>query len=155
LYTFAQLLKLQLSGGADRRINVLAPWHPDSKDSCVQTLCGHGGTVIGVHLACASLFSCSTDGYVFVWSKQEGRGMLMFPWYAIQHRINFADKASPTAASAWINSITYNEQMRGGELYCCDANGRIWVVPANLQPDGRIKMGKEPKAWPKAHNLGQ
>ena len=81
--------------------------------------------------------------------------MLMFPWYAIQHRINFADKASPTAASAWINSITYNEQMRGGELYCCDANGKIWVVPANLQPDGRIKMGKEPKAWPKAHNLGE
>jgi WD40 repeat protein len=145
---------LRSSGGADRRINVLAPWHPDCKDSCVQTLCGHGGTVICIHLACGSLFSCSTDGYVFVWGKQEGRDMLMFPWYAIHHRINFAEKASAVTDTAWINSIRYNEQMRGGELYCCDASGKIWTVAAHLQPDGKMKMGKEPKAWPKAHNLG-
>lgn len=81
--------------------------------------------------------------------------MLMFPWYAIHHKINFAEKPSPASDSAWINSLKYNEQMRGGELYCCDASGRVWVVPAHLQPDGKIKMGKEPKAWPKAHNLGK
>jgi hypothetical protein len=81
--------------------------------------------------------------------------MLMFPWYAIHHKINFAEKPSSSSDSAWINSLKYNEQMRGGELYCCDASGRIWVVPAHLQPDGKIKMGKEPKAWPKAHNLGK
>lgn len=80
--------------------------------------------------------------------------MLMFPWYVIHHKIDFAEKPSPASDSAWINSLKYNEQMRGGELYCCDASGRIWVVPAHLQPDGKIKMGKEPKAWPKAHNLG-
>jgi hypothetical protein len=121
----------------------------------VQTLCGHGGTVISIHLACGSLFSCSTDGCVFIWGKQEGRGMLMFPWYTINHRISFVDKSSATSASAWINSVSFNDQMRGGELYCCDANGKIWVVPAHLQPDGKIKMSKEPKAWPKAHNLGE
>ena len=80
--------------------------------------------------------------------------MLMFPWYSIQHRINFAERHSAAGDSVWINSIKYNEQMRGGELYCSDANGKIWVVPAHLQPDGKIKLGKEPKAWPKAHNLG-
>jgi len=80
--------------------------------------------------------------------------MLMFPWYAIHHKINFAEKPSPASDSAWINSLKYNEQMRGGELYCCYASGRVWVLPAHLQPDGKIKMGKEPKAWPKAHNLG-
>ena len=80
--------------------------------------------------------------------------MLMFPWYAIHHRINFAEKASAVTDTAWINSIRYNEQMRGGELYCCDASGKIWTVAAHLQPDGKMKMGKEPKAWPKAHNLG-
>jgi hypothetical protein len=64
------MLMMGCSGGADRRINVLAPWHPDCKDSCVQTLSGHGGTVICIQLACGSLFSCSTDGFVFVWGKQ-------------------------------------------------------------------------------------
>jgi hypothetical protein len=54
---------------------------------------------------------------VFVWGKQEGRSMLMFPWYAIHHRISFAEKPAGSAACAWINSVTYNEQMRGGELY--------------------------------------
>ena len=80
--------------------------------------------------------------------------MLMFPWYSIQHRINFAERQSAVGDSVWINSIQYNEQMRGGELYCSDANGKIWTVAAHVQPDGKFKFGKEPKAWPKAHNLG-
>jgi hypothetical protein len=106
-----------------------------------------------MQLACGLLFSCSTDGLVLVWGKQEGRSMLMFPWYCVHHRISFAERA-PTDDAAWINSIVYNEQSNGGELYCCDANGKIWVLSAQLQPDGKLKLGKEPRAWSKAHNLG-
>merc|ERR1719326_403737 len=86
-----------LSGAADRTIKM---WDLDgacdprggSTLQCVQTLYGHGGTVLALDF-CESntgglLLSSSTDGTLCVWRRDVlGQELLRFPTYSVRQRI--------------------------------------------------------------------
>lgn len=54
---------------------------------CVQSLYGHGGTVIALAHGFDVLLSSSTDGYLFVWRDSSPARLLRFPSYAVRQRI--------------------------------------------------------------------
>ena len=54
---------------------------------CVQSLYGHGGTVIALEHGFDVLLSSSTDGYLFVWRDSSPARLLRFPSYAVRQRI--------------------------------------------------------------------
>jgi WD40 repeat protein len=84
---------LLFSGGADRTIKVWDLRSDNRGENVVQTISAHGGSVTCVRLFSGSaLISSSSDGTVKTWFPVEGRGRLLYPWYALGQSISLGGR---------------------------------------------------------------
>ena len=108
---------LLFSGGADRTICV---WDPaagkDGSKQLVQTLRGHGGTVTSLAYCDGILVSASTDQSIKIWRQDEGRELLLYPWFSPQQSLGDLD--------CWANDIALTVGESGG-LYVGDEHGGL------------------------------
>ena len=108
---------LLFSGGADRTVRV---WDPsasrDGAKPCVQTLRGHGGTVTSLAYCEGVLVTSSTDCSIKVWKQDEGRELLLYPWFSPQQSIGQLD--------CWVNDIAL-QMGETGALYVGDEQGGL------------------------------
>ena len=136
---------LLLSGGADRTVRVWDPSVRDLKKTCVQTLRGHGGSVTSVAYAQGVLISSSTDTTIKLWKADEGRELLLYPWFSLLQTLD--------DLGCWVSDMAL-QLGEGGALYVADEQGTLsayQVVPATrTSPLALHKWRRQPKA----HSLG-
>ena len=135
---------LLFSGGADRTVRM---WDPSVRDGpakpCVQTLRGHGGTVTSIAYCEGVLVTASTDYTIKVWKPDEGRELLLYPWFSPQQSIG--------PLECWVNDIALT-MGETGALYVGDEQGGISAYRIE-----RARRGIEltpSRQKPKAHALG-
>jgi len=149
---------LVLTGSADRTIKV---WDMDvkikEKDPCIQTLIGHGGSVISTKYSSQIdvLVSCSTDKTIKLWKPDSGRELLYYPWFiCIQTIKDFQSVSGFNALEnpIWISSLEFKE----GEslaLFAGDSEGSMVI----LRPKDSWREGGQFELWkknPQVHRLG-
>ena len=141
---------LLFSGGADRTVRV---WDPsaskDGSNPCVQTLRGHGGTVTSLAYCEGVLVTASTDCSIKVWKQDEGRELLLYPWFSPQQTIGQLE--------CWVNDIAMT-MGETGTLYVGDERGGISAYRIERTSGGRggsSSLGLTPwRQKPNAHSLG-
>jgi WD40 repeat protein len=116
----------------------------DSKKACVQTLRGHDGSVNGLAVHQRLLLSCSTDRTIKVWHMDEGRELLLYPWYTLHETVHDSD--------SWLNAISLHVMGESGELFVADGNGGISVYQLAIR--GRQVSLKRWQQHPAVHGLG-
>ena len=105
---------LLFSCSADRTIRVWDPAVRDHSKACVQTLQGHGGTVTSLAYCEGVLVSSSTDSTIRAWKVDDGRDLLLYPW--------FSPHLTLSDINCWVNALAL--QVRSGAvcdltLQCC------------------------------------
>jgi len=90
---------LLFSGSADRTIKVWDPWVRELKDSCIQTVVGHGGTINALACGTDCLVSCSNDCTIKVWRPDRDRRILLYPWFLLTQTITLS-------ACVWLRILT-------------------------------------------------
>ena len=140
---------LLFSGGADRTVRV---WDPaagkDGSKPCVQTLRGHGGTVTSLAYCEGVLVTASTDSTIKVWKQDEGRELLLYPWFSPQQ--------SMSTHECWVNDIALT-MGETGALYVGDEHGGISMYRIERTSGRGGSSGLALSPWrqkPKAHALG-
>jgi hypothetical protein len=88
---------LLFSCSADRTIRVWDPAVRDLSKACVQTLQGHGGTVTSLAYCEGILVSSSTDNTIRAWKVDEGRDLLLYPW--------FSPHLTLSDIGCWVNAL--------------------------------------------------
>jgi WD40 repeat protein len=120
------------------------PWVRDAKTLCVQTIRGHEGTITGLAVHGRLLLSCSTDQTLRVWQMDEGRELLLYPWYSLQETLHDHD--------CWINAISLALTGESGELFVADERGAISVYQLTIR--GRQTSLTRWQQHPAVHALG-
>ena len=120
---------LIITGSADRTVRVWDPWAREGK-AAVQTLVGHGGTVLAVVITKGSIVSASTDHQVIVWKSDKERQLLFYPWFVVAQTICDFD-------NAFITSLAVNEG-EAGYLFVGDSRGVLSVY----SPETAMKPSK-------------
>lgn len=136
---------LLLSGGADRTIRLWDPSVRDLKKACVQTLRGHGGSVTSLAYARGMLISSSTDTTIKLWKADEGRELLLYPWFSLMQTLN--------DLGCWVNDMAL-QLGEGRALYVADEQGTLsayQVVPATSSAPLALRKWRR---QPNAHSLG-
>lgn len=109
---------LLFTGAVDRSIKVWDPWVRDVKDSCIQTIVGHGGTINSLCTGPGCVISTSNDGSIRVWRPDPSRSLLLYPWFVCTQEIK--------DGTAWVTSCA----IKAGDMvtmYIGDANGTLSV----------------------------
>ena len=132
---------LLLSGGADRTIRVWDPAIKDPSKACVQTLRGHGGTVSSLAFCNGVLVSTSTDHTIQVWKPDEGRELLLYPWFSPHQRLANLD--------CWATDLALRLGETAG-LYVGDEQGTLSAYRVQTSPLQLTRWRRQPKA----HSLG-
>ena len=136
---------LLLSGGADRTVRVWDPSVRNLSQTCVQTLRGHGGSVTGLAYADGVLITSSTDKTIRVWKADEGRELMLYPW--------FSPLQTLSDLSCWVTAMAL-QLGEPGSLYVADEQGTLsvyQVVPATRAAPLSLRKWRR---QPKAHALG-
>eukprot|EP00933_Yihiella_yeosuensis_P030724 TRINITY_DN24316_c0_g1_i1.p1 TRINITY_DN24316_c0_g1~~TRINITY_DN24316_c0_g1_i1.p1 ORF type:complete len:783 (+),score=121.17 TRINITY_DN24316_c0_g1_i1:121-2349(+) len=132
---------VMFTGSADRCIKM---W--DLSDHrlgipCVQSLYGHGGTVLALESGSDMLLSSSTDGFLCVWRDQSPARLLRFPAFSVKQKITpLLPGASQQGSSrapkeTWFLSIS----MREGEalsIFAGDSEGYVHIYKPEQIQDG-------------------
>ena len=95
---------LLFSCSADRTIRVWDPAVRDLSKACVQTLQGHGGTVTSLAYCEGVLVSSSTDSTIRAWKVDEGRDLLLYPW--------FSPHLTLSDINCWVNALALQASRR-------------------------------------------
>ena len=82
---------LLISASADRTIRIWDPSVREVSKMCVQTLRGHGGTVTSLVFAENVLITSSTDRTIKLWRPDEGRDLMLYPWFTPQQTLTDLD----------------------------------------------------------------
>eukprot|EP00439_Symbiodinium_sp_Y106_P024554 s5728_g3.t1 len=130
LYVESLCQGVVISGAADRCIKMWDLSDPRTGIQCVQSLYGHGGTVIALEHGSDLLLSSSTDGLLFVWRDASPARLLRFPAYAVRQRLEPQSRAKET----WFLSLS----MREGEaptLFAGDSEGYVHIFKLDLTQD--------------------
>ena len=140
---------LLFSGGADRTVRV---WDPaasrEGGKQLVQTLRGHGGTVTSLAYGDGVLVSASTDCSIRVWRADEGRELLLYPWFSPHQTLGELE--------CWVNDIALATG-EAGALYVGDEHGGLSAYRAEAGAGGARRADVRLTPWrqrPKAHALG-
>ena len=106
---------LLFSGSADRTVRV---WDPsaDPAQRLVQTLRAHEGTVTCLAYADGVLVTASTDNSIKVWKQDEGRELLLYPWFTPLQTLG--------ELGCWVNDIAM-QLSEVGALYVGDEHGGL------------------------------
>ena len=132
---------LLFSGGSDRTIRMWDPAIKEAKKACVQTLRAHGGTVTSLAFCDGVLVSTSTDKTIQVWKADEGRQLLLYPWFSPHQRLDDLD--------CWANDTALRMGESAG-LYVGDEQGTLSVYRVGTSPLQLTRWRRQPKA----HALG-
>jgi len=135
---------LIVTGSSDRTIRVWDPWVRDSRKACVQTLRGHEGSVKDIVTHQRLLLSCSTDRTIKLWQMDEGRELLLYPWFSIHDTIH--------DSNCWLNSIALHLTGESGELFVADEQGTLSVYHLTIR--GRSVNLQRWHRHPTVHALG-
>lgn len=138
---------LLFSGSADRTVRVWDPSVKDKSKACVQTLRGHGGTVTAIAYCDGVLVSCSTDTSIRVWKADEGRELMLYPWFsplAGTHTLDDID--------CWVNDVALT-MGEAGALYVGDEQGCLSAYKVVRDPKAALRIERW-RRQPKAHSLG-
>lgn len=141
---------LLFSGGADRTVRM---WDPSAgpkngTQQLVQTLRGHGGTVTSLAYCDGVLVTASTDMSIKIWKQDEGRELLMYPWFTPQQSLGDLD--------CWVNDIALTVG-DAGALYVGDEHGGLsaYRVERNESHGRSATLSVTPwRQKPKAHAFG-
>ncbi|CAK9086722.1 Uncharacterized WD repeat-containing protein alr2800 [Durusdinium trenchii] len=142
---------VMITGASDRCIKMWDLSDPRISIPCVQSLYGHGGTVIALEHGFDLLLSSSTDGHLFVWRDSSPARLLRFPSYAVRQRLepNTGSKGKET----WFLSLS----MREGETpsaYAGDSEGYVHIFKLDLSQANNFDQLFLPLWKVKAHELG-
>eukprot|EP00656_Telonema_subtile_P020501 TRINITY_DN2161_c0_g1_i1.p1 TRINITY_DN2161_c0_g1~~TRINITY_DN2161_c0_g1_i1.p1 ORF type:complete len:516 (+),score=127.56 TRINITY_DN2161_c0_g1_i1:77-1624(+) len=110
------------TGSADRSIKIWDLTLKDQDKACVQTISEHDGTVLGL---CSfdserMLVSCGTDRKVKVWAPEEGRQLLLYPW--------FVQVCELPPFSGWVRALCAVD----GDLVVGEDSGHVTVIRFQL-----------------------
>ncbi|CAE7210634.1 unnamed protein product [Symbiodinium natans] len=142
---------VMISGAADRCIKMWDLSDPRTGIQCVQSLYGHGGTVIALEHGSDLLLSSSTDGLLFVWRDASPARLLRFPAYAVRQRLE--PHAGTRAKETWFLSLS----MREGEaptLFAGDSEGYVHIFKLDLTQDKASEQLFLAVWKAKVHDLG-
>eukprot|EP00743_Colponemidia_sp_Colp-15_P004981 GILK01005367.1.p1 GENE.GILK01005367.1~~GILK01005367.1.p1 ORF type:complete len:818 (+),score=111.10 GILK01005367.1:64-2517(+) len=145
---------LLFTGSSDRTIKVWDPWVGPTTKPCVQTLNGHGGSIISMAYAESYhiLASSSTDNTICIWRPDEGRSLLLYPWFKIVQSIRGVP-CKDRYTAGWVNAVS----ARGGEslaIYAGDSQGSLSIYrPQDLGRRKEISF-ELVKKNDKVHDLG-
>ena len=135
---------LLFSGSADRTVRV---WDPsaDPAQRLVQTLRAHEGTVTCLAYADGVLVTASTDNSIKVWKQDEGRELLLYPWFTPLQTLG--------ELGCWVNDIAM-QLSEVGALYVGDEHGGLSAY--KIERTGRAgSVHLSPmQRRPKAHQFG-
>lgn len=115
----------------------------DLKTACVQTLRGHDGTVTSLAVHNRLLFSCSTDRTLRLWQMDEGRDMLLYPWYTLQETVQGHD--------CWLNALALHVIGESGEVFAADERGCVCAFQLAIR--GRLVSLSRWQQHPSVHGL--
>lgn len=136
---------LLFSGSADRTVRVWDPLVRDSSKALVQTLRGHGGTVTCLAYSSGVLITSSTDKTIRVWKADEGRELLLYPWFSPHQVISDLD--------GWVNALALHLG-ESGTLYMADEIGNLCSFRVALATRTTPLTLTRWRRQPKAHALG-
>ena len=137
---------LLFSSSADRTIRVWDPAVRDLAKACVQTIRGHGGTVTGLAYCDGVLISSSTDCTIRVWKADDGRQLLLYPW--------FSPHLTLTDISCWVNCLAL-QMGEGSALYAGDEHGALSVYKIKAAASRASSFALEKsRRHAHAHSLG-
>jgi len=121
---------VMFTGAADRCIKMWDLSDPRTGIPCVQSLYGHGGTVLSLEYGSGTLLSSSTDGFLCVWRDSSPAKLLRFPAFAIRQKITPEPRNSQQGSrgpkETWFLSIS----MREGEapsIFAGDSEGYVHI----------------------------
>lgn len=138
---------LLLSCCADRTIRVWDPWDRSLKKPCVQSLTGHGGSVLSIAYAKEHLLSCSTDKTIRVWRSDPARDMLLYPWFAT---VQILDMATSFLRSPPI-SVNLVQRTESVSCFIGDEQGYLYTChPPDKNSSDGFQLAKPPQ---RIHNL--
>jgi WD40 repeat protein len=115
---------LLLSGSADRTLKLWDVWDREKSGAqcCVQTLVGHGGTVLDIAYHQGMLVSCSTDKTIRVWMSDSNRGIMLYPYYICVQVLTLPSSAPCTvvcmASSSLLSAVFIGDSE--GKLHAMD-----------------------------------
>eukprot|EP00002_Diphylleia_rotans_P021446 TRINITY_DN4172_c0_g1_i1.p1 TRINITY_DN4172_c0_g1~~TRINITY_DN4172_c0_g1_i1.p1 ORF type:complete len:728 (+),score=99.57 TRINITY_DN4172_c0_g1_i1:43-2226(+) len=143
--------KLLISGSSDYTIKVWDISVRESEKPCVQTLIGHGGTVTSMVTFRGHLFTASTDCTLRVWKAEEGRNLLLYPWFTCIQVVKIF-------GANWVTSMSYSANPHlneTGELYVGDSSGTLTLLKPILDTaGGKYQVTLElMKRYTKSHHL--
>lgn len=135
---------LLATGSADRTIRVWDPWVREQEKACIQTIRGHEGSITALASHRRLLFSCSTDATVKIWQMDDGRELLMYPWYSLHETI--AD------SKCWLSAIATHFVGESGELYVADTEATLSVYQLTVR--GHQVTVRRDRQHQRLHALG-
>lgn len=140
---------LLVSCGADRTIKIWDVWERELKEPCVQTLVGHGGSVVSAVGIRGFLVTCSTDGDIRIWRSDPDRHLLKYPWFETVQIIGRSQglRGVPTSLGC-LKRAEYTH------IYIGDDKGHIYVLLPVIPPREKERKFLDLKLMEKAHELG-
>ncbi|CAJ1350433.1 unnamed protein product [Effrenium voratum] len=138
---------VMITGAADRCIKMWDLSDPRMGIPCVQSLYGHGGTVIALEHGAELLLSSSTDGFLFVWRDASPARLLRFPAYAVRQRLPGVTKES------WFLSLSVREG-EAPSIFAGDSDGYVHIFRLDVTQDNAFDQLFLPVWKAKVHDLG-
>ena len=137
---------LLISASADRTIRVWDPSVREKDKSCIQTLRAHDGTVTSIAFCEGVLVSGSTDGTVKLWKQDEGRDLMLYPW--------FMPTVTLKDPNGWVNDVAL-QMGEAGVLFVGDEYGDLsaYKIIRTRAPSATLEVQRW-RRQSKAHALG-
>eukprot|EP00930_Biecheleria_cincta_P070777 TRINITY_DN58386_c0_g1_i1.p1 TRINITY_DN58386_c0_g1~~TRINITY_DN58386_c0_g1_i1.p1 ORF type:complete len:740 (-),score=125.87 TRINITY_DN58386_c0_g1_i1:40-2259(-) len=127
---------VMFTGAADRSIKMWDLSDPRTGIHCVQSLYGHGGTVLALEYGSDTLLSSSTDGFLCIWRDSSPAKLLRYPAFAIRQKIvpEAHQSIMRGPKETWFLSLA----MREGEapqIFAGDSEGYVHIYKPDVVQD--------------------
>lgn len=147
---------VMFTGSSDRCIKMWDLADPRSAVPCVQSLYGHGGTVLALDYGAQTLLSSSTDGTMLVWRDQSPAKLLRFPAYSVRQKLmpdTSRAAALRTAKESWFLSMTIREA-ESPSIFAGDSEGYVHIFKPERAQEGERDLIFLLSRKVKIHELG-
>ena len=113
-----------LSASADRTIKMWDVWDRDLSQRVVQTMVGHGGSVLDMAYNQGILVSCSTDRTYRVWMSDANRSFMLYPYFVCVQTLQLPGTSPCTVACMASSTLV-------SSIFIGDDKGRIHPIDKN------------------------
>mmetsp|Transcript_73327 Transcript_73327/g.203436 ORF Transcript_73327/g.203436 Transcript_73327/m.203436 type:complete len:738 (-) Transcript_73327:78-2291(-) len=133
---------VMFTGAADRCVKMWDLSDPRVGIPCVQSLHGHGGTLLAIEYGSETLLSSSTDGLMCVWRDQSPARLLRFPAYSVRQKISPDPRSVATQGSyrppketTWFLSLSVREG-EAPSIFAGDSEGYVHIYKPEAVQEG-------------------